>query len=278
MYDIYSKSEVEFRKLLYTELSDLVVNNKLIYKYMDFEIGVKTLNNQTIAFSSPLEVNDPYDCYLPLIDYKNIPIEYIQYIIKTYPTHFDRDTREKLLTQTSEDIYNMMKDILDKGWRNDLSKRRISCFSETFSNLLMWSHYGKSHSGICIGFDLGILYESIRSSSDSERLLIKVNYSKDFVSMDYYEHPWESVINWLRTKSIDWEYEKEIRMILYDLEFEKNLQIKLIDSSSFVSVFLGSKISKENEDRIQLIINEKLPKVIIKKMILSNNKFEVVPI
>jgi hypothetical protein len=28
------------------------------------------------------------------------------------------------------------------------------CFSRTSSNILMWSHYGDNHKGICLGFDV----------------------------------------------------------------------------------------------------------------------------
>src|SRR5580700_1933129 len=28
------------------------------------------------------------------------------------------------------------------------------CFSRSWSNILMWSHYGDRHKGICLGFDL----------------------------------------------------------------------------------------------------------------------------
>ncbi len=278
MYDPLNPDEIQFKESFYQQQVDLVLNHPIVYKYINFESGMKILSDHTLAFRCPLEVNDPFDCNLSLIDFEKVPRSFIENLINKYPTYFDETTKKKLLTEPLEDTYARVRDAINIGMQGDLSKRGMSCFSETFSNLLMWSHYGNSHSGICIGFNLANLYGSIRSSSHPERFMAKVKYSKDFVAKDHYQHRWESIVDWLRTKSIDWEYEKEIRIVLYDLVFKDKLHIKPIDKDSIVSVFLGSKILKENEGELRATVAKQLPNVIIKKMTQIKNKFEVIPI
>jgi hypothetical protein len=39
--------------------------------------------------------------------------------------------------------------------RKDIAKEHgLLCFSRSWSNILMWSHYGDRHKGICLGFDV----------------------------------------------------------------------------------------------------------------------------
>ena len=52
------------------------------------------------------------------------------------------------------------------------------CLTESPDNILMWSHYGASHTGFVIGFDAGNDYfHSPRSGSDEFTRLRRVSYS-----------------------------------------------------------------------------------------------------
>ncbi|BCG47165.1 hypothetical protein GEOBRER4_n1990 [Citrifermentans bremense] len=85
----------------------------------------------------------------------------------------------------------------------------VVCFSESNSNLLMWSHYADSHKGICL------IYES------EERPVVgwkqysfhKVKYNKnrniDVLSVGFEK----AFFDLLTIKSPEWEYEKEQRLI-----------------------------------------------------------------
>ena len=39
-------------------------------------------------------------------------------------------------------------------FRKPAPTRAILCFSRNWDNLLLWSHYGDSHTGVCLGFDI----------------------------------------------------------------------------------------------------------------------------
>ena len=58
-------------------------------------------------------------------------------------------------------------DNIKRGVNFDLSSLqqpsmlKISCFSEEPDNMLLWSHYGNKHTGICIGFKV---YQEFKSN------------------------------------------------------------------------------------------------------------------
>lgn len=93
-------------------------------------------------------------------------------------------------------------------------QRRISdtfglvCMSETWQSPVMWAHYGDKHKGICLGFEVEdraprqVTYESSRL----ERLLGDSPRLGDVTS--------EVLNTVLTTKSDEWSYEREHRLIV----------------------------------------------------------------
>ncbi|WEE25460.1 DUF2971 domain-containing protein [Aeromonas hydrophila] len=92
--------------------------------------------------------------------------------------------------------------------------RGVFCFSKDGKNMLMWSHYGDEHKGICIG------YSNDRKPTPNIRPVIYGKYGviktsslyKAFVKNDKDEQTTiENEI--LLKKSSAWRYEKEYRLI-----------------------------------------------------------------
>jgi len=278
--EILEIDETLFMNEIQQELRYLLTTHTDIYKYNDVKSAVMILENNTLAFKNPLFLNDPYDCALDLITFNYPPKEYRAKLIDKYYPNLTNIEKHSLLKQYEQVSDEYLANFVKNGmYENDLSKRGLSCFSAINNQMLMWSHYSANHKGICIGFNLEKLYLSIREISHPERLLIKVQYTKDFEAIEYYEQPKKAIINWLRTKSICWDYEQEIRFVLYDLIFDKlGLHVKNISASCIASVYMGNKISKENENLVRGILAKKHPNAAIYKMHLSKNMFNLYPV
>lgn len=113
---------------------------------------------------------------------------------------------------------------------SQISAAGIFCLSESCNEMLMWSHYGQEHKGICIGFEkIGrdlLPGEQFRKVSYSEKFpavdilrgyISKRDYYKDLngglrvkASVAFHDH---NILRALSTKSPLWEYEKEWRLI-----------------------------------------------------------------
>jgi hypothetical protein len=266
-FDLEIRADIEY-----------ILNNvPIVFKYLDCEGSKAMLSNSNLAFKNPVSFNDPYDCYIGLINFDRIPETYRQNLIARFSHLIDPSVlsviQKELTLSSDERISKLFKDIL---WKREFSSAGISCFSEEFDNLLMWSHYSKSHTGACIGVDLRYMYGYLRERIPA---LIKVKYTDEFEKKDYFINTKDSLINCFRTKSALWHYEKEIRIVLFQLIFNQDNRCLIPFGKEIIStVYLGSKISPSDEKDILFICRKNYPKIKVHKMKLDDeNSFSLIP-
>lgn len=141
----------------------------------------------------------------------------------------------------------------------------IACFSESYKNELLWSHYAEKHQGICVEYDFSRLFSS--NSEDVFKLLhlYQVIYSDDrpcipltvgikgelqYVLKEGTYKRTDKIIA-LLTKSKVWQYEKEWRLIMPSLEY------KFLDFPIISRIYLGAKISEENKKSMKELASRK---------------------
>jgi hypothetical protein len=93
---------------------------------------------------------------------------------------------------------------LEKTEKEIAELHSVLCFSESWDNILMWSHYGDRHKGICLGFDV------------PKEMTRTVKYVSDiFVVGDFDELSRREKVAALNrlyeTKYRGWSYEREVR-------------------------------------------------------------------
>jgi hypothetical protein len=122
------------------------------------------------------------------------------------------------------------------------TKGVLSLASEN-TNILMWSHYGNNHNGICFGFDC--------SNEDVFKNLKKVRYQS------HYEQLWgwlytddEIVNNILYTKSHQWSYENEYRCV------KNNIGITKFKMESLKEIIFGCIVEKGTIDKFKALAIE----------------------
>lgn len=267
---------------LLKEFKDIANNCSTIFKYIDFDGGYELLSHSQLRITNPLYFNDPYDCYPGLISFNN-PKSYISYIINKYFGHLERNERRKQIQRLSKDP----KSLIDGFYEfviNDKDSRGIICFSRDPQNLLMWSQYANSHTGICIGFNLAKLYYYIKSSAytevteKDEIVFLSVKYTEKLEACDYFTDGKKSIINWLRTKADCWKYEKEIRIVFSSIQFENEPFINIpFDKNIIDKIYLGSKIKEHEASKLINKLKENYPHVKIYKMELSKTNFDLIP-
>jgi len=118
------------------------------------------------------------------------------------------------------------------------------------SNVLMWAHYAKNHTGFCIEYkfsDKFPITEGRRVSRFKE-----INYHKREAPFDM-NTPSINTEQALCTKLDDWAYENEVRLITYVPDKEGDyLSIPLDPESSIKAVYFGYRC---NEDTIRTVRN-----------------------
>ncbi len=234
-----------------------------LYKYRPIdEWTIKGLKEKTIHFKCPAEYNDPFDCRLNLIiDGTDEQWEsYRQRMGISLDELNSYKANRKITSGNSGKYYKEIH-------RHSLLTIRISCFSEVSDNILMWSHYADSHKGICLMFETikfdtiqymvfnkeDLQYNSSNLPPDHSGI-IRVRYAEKLPeAYNHLEYDKDKIAPFLMTKSIDWAYEKEWRMML-PKEALKTENPRYLDNQ-LKGIIFGLSCSDENKNLVKDIVS-----------------------
>lgn len=161
------------------------------------------------------------------------------------------DSWQQAFFSALREEYNDMQEIL-------LKKFRVSCFTTTPYSMLMWSHYANYHKGFCIEYEFSDdikKYEKILSN------ILPVIYSNERKNvlnacLQYLENEtiseevvWDIYKYGLLTKSLDWRYQNEWRLISLDSSITDSKYN--CDFFPITKVYLGNRM--EPNERTKLI-------------------------
>lgn len=137
---------------------------KYLYHYQRFNPDHLStiLLEQKIHCSDPSATNDPWD-FKPWLDYRpilNNP-ESIERIFQAFRARAGPDViadpaRPMFEEQLRRDPKALQEFVerFSRGLAQELCKRRIYCLTPLSDSILMWSHYTRNHTGICLEFSV----------------------------------------------------------------------------------------------------------------------------
>jgi hypothetical protein len=235
--------------------------NLILYKFYS-PARVDVLERRILYFCHPSVFNDPFECE-PFIEYSCLP----------EPAHM---TNEAGVLRTKDELdFDHVK--LQEQKRNIL----IVSLTEEVDNLLMWAHYGASHSGFAVGFDS--TKESFTNRADgAPRRLGQVNYS--------YLRPRARTPEDVRdqelflTKSLHWQHEREWRMFESPFNSDENTPVCegvwgfRFAPDAVERIVLGCRIAADTEARIRAVsADPAYAHVKLLRMETDERNFRVVP-
>lgn len=265
-----------------------------IYKYLPPERR-DYFDSQLLRFTQPATLNDPFEC-LPIIS--DITIRQIAKQATTQPVPppiFSLGTTrqqkrkalrafEKAKTKSRRKILNDSTPIRDEFYRirrSALDELGILSLSQKWNNPLMWAHYTRDHRGFCIGYDTEHEFFSKFPSKFGLSPLANVRYAK--IRSEVLDNDdKESSATILLTKSEDWRYEEEVRMIrsidnpdkVLPNKDESGYDIKLfkVPHEAISEIILGLRANQDDEKTaINLAEKYKIP---IYKAAISEKSFD----
>ena len=202
-----------------------------LFKYLHPD-RLDVLRNLEIRFSSPLNLNDPFELK-PCIQGLATPERMNSELEAAFPKAFEEQWAKlprKLARQVSKNAMRkvlfrqmpllqaninrqagkltpLIRETMDSVFA---SKVGVLCLSESPDSLLMWAHYADSHRGFVIELDSeSEFFQAQKSADDELRHLRKVQYKMDRPSMALVDI--KDFAPFL-TKGAEWEYEREWRM------------------------------------------------------------------
>ena len=206
----------------------------LLYHFIDANYGLLNILNRHLKVSRLSQLNDPYELWGVVA--------------------LESDLKKRLvdLRKYTDETYG------------------IICFSKTWKNPLVWSHYADNHKGICLGFEI------------EEDSVVKIDYVREpriltESDLDGKNSKVKSS-NILNTKYINWAYEKEYRTFIRHKDCNKIGACNFLDISDEMNlkeIIIGNK-SDLNYSSIKRALGEYSSKVEIYASQMSKYKYQIV--
>lgn len=225
-----------------------------LYKYKDLSgDGIDhvedMLRSKRLWYSSPLNFNDPFDCRC-VFDIRNTREEIVfrkaAFLAKRNGTTFADSLSQadgEIPTRPQELEHWQTQQI--EGHSRRAANTGILCLTPVCDDFIMWTHYAKNHTGICIQF-------RVRDVTEEEHL--------DFIAaahaVEYADRC--PMINIVRdgtvdivrkaflTKSTPFRYEREWRIVLMD----QGPGLKPIPRGIVGAIILGCQIDPAARERV----------------------------
>lgn len=125
-------------------------------------------------------------------------------------------------------------------------------------DLTMWSHYAQKHEGFCIKYKFSKnIIKRNRDKTFNHWFLKKISYNKNSNKINLSIKKGNTDLLFA-TKSNQWEYENEIRLISYNPDYDNDFyQINLDSESCIEGIYFGYCCSDTNIELIKKILGEK---------------------
>lgn len=203
-----------------------------------------SFRNEQLSMSSPTTFNDPFDC--PILELLN------QY----------GDELSKLMRKAYQDclkitcfVKNLKLEPVMNEDGNPVRPPKHDNDPVEYMSELMWAHYAKNHTGICIKYHFRSGITRFADKSNGQ-----IAYFRDIrYTSDLYGYAEAGSINMrdaFFVKSTAWEYENELRLLAYDPK-GSGVYSSIDAKDSVAAIFFGLKCPKDKRDEILAILRNR---------------------
>lgn len=217
-----------------------------LYKYYpDTTMHLNSIRNNQMWYSAPCNFNDVFDCDIAMDDK-----EILNETLKLVPDRRGIRPGSKMWKDLQK-IVNQNLKTLQATFSELRNTVGVSCFSESEDSLLMWAHYANNHRGICVEYDLLEINNILKFTA------IPIIYSQERTRFNLFKP--ERIendaiglfIQSLTSKSPEWSYEKEWRIIRDNVacgdKWDRNKKGALLEMIRPCSITLGCAARAEFE-------------------------------
>jgi|WetSurMetagenome_2_1015567.scaffolds.fasta_scaffold194288_2 hypothetical protein len=206
-----------------------------LYKFQPIDkYLIENLQKHQLYFNDPKTFNDPFDTniYLNLGNTRGQHESNYNKILKFVRNGIGDTFKEQSLS--------CLPSALPKDFNTNIRYRTnattMCCFSESYENTLMWSHYADHHKGLVLEFKFSKCFVDF---------IHKVSYEKGFPIYNFdllSESQFNALIyHMLVSKMIEWKYEKEWRILEDDEPKPRHFNKK-----ELVSIIFGLETTDAN--------------------------------
>lgn len=231
------------------------------------------LRENHIHCSNPENFNDPWDCK-PYFDPSSVadPTQRQKWIafFREQHTGLTSEQQANVVAQFGTEWYEnnaLLQQSIVKTTLNvckDNAERfRVFCLTTKPTSLLMWAHYGNKHQGLCLEFDATAekVWRARRVVYTDKLPLANADYMKDHEAL---------LAASLLTKSAEWSYEDEYRLLARDGTIDPTFSLATegnflnLPTGAITAVIAGSRAKI---DTIREIVQKVAPGLPVKRAV-----------
>jgi len=255
-----------------------------LYHYQPYKTDWlrRTVLHDQIYFSNPKDFNDPWDCRPRYNEEGMTDPAYCAWLVSSLDAnarkHRSVDFNESAHAQHMDQMRNnpsLLKDHLRKvaDEREKVIQQRytVYCLVPRANSALMWAHYANKHRGVCLEF----------SHVEVFRDILKVIYCEKYPSFEPFGRGIDKILPPLLTKSADWEYEEEYRIIAEekgnpDKTFVTENNYFSLPPRMLKSIILGALISSSDEAEIREMVAQRIGRpLVLKRAVRVPNRYSL---
>lgn len=290
--------------------SETVTMAKAFYKYMTFNTANIILENQTLRWSTPATLNDPYDIQFDLqINFNrekvlqntldklwkvfigelighpenrmSTTVNLMRPILKDIPKkHFMRQMEEGIKKSFSVMDQNIHKTYRET--REHLSTTKILCLTDSPINQLMWAYYADSNKGVVLRFQDEPGADSPYCTAKEMTyvrdipLLFEEEELSDFLAGILKFDQTKRINTLIYTKSDAWKHESEWRIFAGD-GHNKNApyEDRKFGSKELTGVVFGCRMPPDQRDALSKTVKRCYPHAEIFQAAPANHSFQL---
>lgn len=221
--------------------------NQILYRYSSIDENLKqSIINGYLWFSDPKIFNDPYDCNMQTQSECTYE-ELLEYFMETQPAQ-PIEVLEKRAYELSKNKEERL-DLSRYADEHTIAGIGICCLSQKPDTMLMWSHYAEKHAGVCLGFDI-TMDKSLFGSK-----LLNLEYPQEYPVYNWPRdrEKFKSLRFLIATKSVEWQYEDEVRIVRDQTDGEFRGRIPF-DKKCLKSIIFGYRSdSSDTKALVELV-------------------------
>lgn len=233
------------------EIAEAIKIPEKLYRYRPLNIyTIDEIVNQHVFLSSP-NIDDLFDT--SIVNNGNVA----EGALAAY--HFAKYYREKFPEMDkSFKYYTEYFGDLNKKMRKSV---RITCFTESNTNVPMWQYYAEKHTGVCMEYSIS------KENFGENTYFLPVIYTNDYnkyLPYDLGENEKYKLVSIICSvlKMEEWKFEKEWRIVSLDNEkLEKEPYINLEISG----IYCGVEMPEPIKSVLKGLIGKKIPIYEMKK-------------
>lgn len=202
-----------------------------------------------LRLSSPATFNDPFDMSARVVIEGTVS-EKISRYVQLVQNHAAADVSSEerarivasLVRMPQQELAARMQEIVETR----INATGVYSLAGNARNMLMWSHYGQEHQGVCLQFEMCADPATILAAAD-------VDYDDTYPVFNWAKDPVEQVSSVVLRKHSSWKYEEERRIIVPDgagtfLPF---------NGAALTGVILGCKAPSASEQVVDRLFAER---------------------